>query len=76
MKPLSTVATSAMPEVANDRRFIVGSDAQGHWLAVEQHGLGGGIFTSQDAALRYAAAECDRRPGGVQLVPRATISLQ
>jgi hypothetical protein len=75
MKPLSTPAMIEMPAIANHRRFTVGPDAAGHWLAVEQHGLGGGIFTSQDAALDYASRECDRRPGAVKLVHQA-ISLQ
>ena len=47
--------------------FLVGRDAEGHWLAVETHGLGGGIFRDQRAALHYAVAETDHRPGAVRL---------
>jgi hypothetical protein len=76
MKPLSRIAMATnamvgMPAVANSLRFTVGPDAYGHWVAVEQHGLGGGIFKSREAAVHYAAQECGRRPGGVKLVSQA-----
>ncbi|GJE41629.1 hypothetical protein [Methylobacterium soli] len=32
--------------VEHQSRFIVGRDPQGHWVAVETHGLAGGIFRS------------------------------
>ena len=38
-------------------QFLVGRDAEGHWLAVETHGRGGGYFRSRDDALHYARAE-------------------
>ena len=47
--------------------FLVGHDPDGHWLAVETHGMGGGIFVSREAALGYARAESCHRPGGVVL---------
>ena len=47
--------------------FVVGPDGAGHWLAVETHGLGGGMFVSRDAALGYARSESCHRPGGVAL---------
>jgi hypothetical protein len=49
--------------------FLVGEDGEGHWLAVETHGLGGGIFVTKDAALHYARAETDKRPGAVIFAP-------
>lgn len=61
----------AMPAAQCDRRFLVGPDRQGHWLAVERHGLAGGIFRTLEAALRYATNETDRRPGAVRLTRRA-----
>ncbi|GJD98233.1 hypothetical protein [Methylobacterium isbiliense] len=48
-------------------RFVVGQDRDGRWLAVEIHGLGGGIFRSRADALHYAAAETGRRPDAVRL---------
>ena len=48
--------------------FLVGQDLEGHWLAVETHGLGGGIFRSRDTALHYARDECHGRPGAVRFV--------
>ncbi|WP_162375434.1 RAG2 PHD domain containing protein [Ancylobacter sp. TS-1] len=50
--------------------FLVGQDRQGHWLAVERHGLAGGIFATREAALRYARDESQRRPGTVRLTRR------
>ena len=35
----------------------VGRDREGHWIAVETHGRGGGYFRSRDDALHYARAE-------------------
>lgn len=54
--------------------FLVGCDANGHWLAVETHGLGGGIFRDRQAAVHYATAETGRRLGAVQ-VSESVLSL-
>ena len=48
-------------------RFIVGQDGLGRWVAVEIHGLGGGIFRSCKDAIHYAAGETQRRPDAVVL---------
>ncbi|CAN7715296.1 hypothetical protein [Bosea sp. LjRoot237] len=37
--------------------FKIGRDREGHWIAVETHGRGGGYFRSRDDALHYARAE-------------------
>ena len=55
--------------------FVVGQDGSGHWLVVETHGLGGGIFVSQDAALHYARAESCHRAGAVEVTPRPIMLL-
>lgn len=47
--------------------FLVGQDHSGHWLALETHGLAGGIFASRDAAIRFALVETDRRPDAVHV---------
>ena len=52
--------------------FLVGQDREGHWLAVETHGLGGGIFASRDAALHYAKSETEKRPGPSAIAPKPT----
>jgi hypothetical protein len=49
----------------HDHAFLIGQDPTGRWLAVEVHGLGGGIFASRQAAFAYARSETDRRPGAV-----------
>lgn len=53
---------------ADGASYVVGRDTEGHWLAVETHGLGGGLFTSREAAFRYACFETDRRKGAVAVV--------
>ncbi|WP_158811039.1 hypothetical protein [Beijerinckia sp. L45] len=58
-----------VPISADAHQFLVGQDAQGHWLAVETHGLGGGIFITRDAALHYALSETGKRPGAVSFAP-------
>ena len=47
--------------------FLVGQDGEGHWLAVETHGFGGGLFVSRSGALRYARDESHNAPGAVRL---------
>ncbi|WP_348625428.1 hypothetical protein [Methylobacterium sp. 77] len=47
--------------------FIVGQDHQGRWVAVEIHGLGGGLFRSCRDAIHYAAGETPCRPDAVPL---------
>jgi hypothetical protein len=58
---------TAEPPSCTMASFVIGRDAEGHWLAVETHGLSGGLFTSQEAALRYATFETDHRAGAVLL---------
>ena len=63
-------STEPNPEPRPEPSFVVGPDGAGQWLAVETHGLGGGIFVSQDAALHYARSESCRRPGAVEITLR------
>lgn len=65
LSPSQPQDPSSIPHAAS---YVVGRDAQGHWLAVETHGLGGGLFTSREAAFRYASFETDRRAGAVAVV--------
>ncbi len=51
----------------HDAAFVVGQDGAGHWLALETHGLAGGLFRTQRDALRFAAFETEGRPGSVAL---------
>ena len=50
--------------------FLVGQNAKGNWVALETHGLAGGIFVSREAAIHYAEFETDHRSGAVHLAPR------
>ena len=55
------------PVPATGHTFLVGQDAAGHWLAVETHGLGGGLFTSRAAAMQYPLFEAEGRANAVVL---------
>lgn len=50
--------------------FVVGQDRRGAWVAVEAHGLAGGVFVSRDAAIHYVAAECGKRRDAVPVESR------
>lgn len=50
--------------------YLVGRDAEGHWLAVETHGLAGGIFRTEAAAAHFAAFETGHRAGAVARAER------
>ena len=45
--------------------YVVGRDAEGRWLAVETHGVAGGIFRTEADAIRFAQDETFRSPGAV-----------
>jgi hypothetical protein len=56
------------PGVREQATYLIGQDSEGHWVALETHGRGGGLFASREAAARYAAFETDRRPNAVRIV--------
>lgn len=46
--------------------LIVGRDNENHWVVVETHGLCGGIFATEAAAMRYALEESRGHPDAVR----------
>jgi len=40
-----------------DVQFVIGQNAQGHWILAEACKRYGGIFISREAALKFAASE-------------------
>ena len=65
---MQTVEHPPAALAGHDAAFLVGQDGEGHWLAVDTHGLGGGIFRSRDKAIRYARDESHRQPGAIRFV--------
>ncbi len=61
--PVARVVSDGPPSPSP--RFVVGQDPQGRWVAVEVHGLAGGLFRTRRDALHYAVDATDRRPNGV-----------
>ena len=60
---MSTLNTDVESLALSDHHsFVIGQDPEGHWLAVETHGLGGGIFRSRADAVHYARFEADHAP--------------
>ena len=68
MSTPSPIALDAAPDAAPAPSFLIGQDGEGHWVAVEIHGLGGGIFRSREGAVHYARDESRGRAGAVRLV--------
>ncbi len=64
--PLHRTEARAAPAAPSS--FVVGRDREGHWIALETHGRGGGYFASRADANHFAEFETDRRPGAVQEV--------
>ena len=49
--------------------FELGRDHDGHWIVQESNGLCGGLFVSEDAAIRYAKFESADRASVIRLAP-------
>ena len=47
--------------------FTIGQDAHGCWVAVESHGMAGGLFRNRADALHYADGEIRNGSGRVRL---------
>lgn len=63
--PAAVIVSEAAPSPSI--RFIVGQDPQGHWVAVDVHGLGGGLFRTRQDALHYAVDLTGHRPDAVAI---------
>ncbi len=64
--PVMSSDTPVIP-IGSIQDFLIGQDDEGRWVALETHGLGGGIFISRDAAMHYALGETSKRPGAVSV---------
>lgn len=54
-------------------RFMIGRDAQGHWVVCDVKGLVGGIFFDRSAAIHFAASESGYTPGAVCCAPEDVV---
>jgi hypothetical protein len=48
-------------------RVLVSQDHMGHWVAMEEHGLFGGLFVSRAQAVKYALFENGNHPEAIVL---------
>jgi hypothetical protein len=46
---------------------VVGRDTRGHWIVQETHGLCGGLFSTENAAIRYAKFESADRKSVIRI---------
>jgi hypothetical protein len=49
--------------------FVLGRDHGGHWIVQEAHGLCGGLFASENDAIRYAKSESGGRGTVIRFLP-------
>ncbi len=54
-------------------RFTVGRDRRGTWIVQDRQGLVGGLFTSEAAALHFAAEECNHNPADICRAPEGSV---
>ena len=69
MNPLHESAEEGAASDQEPPSFIVGRDDENHWVVVEAHGLCGGIFATEAAAMRYAREQSQGRPHAVRIAP-------
>ncbi|MGF9693257.1 hypothetical protein AAIH46_10590 [Rhizobium sp. 0TCS1.26] len=50
---------------SNLPRFTVGRDHHGWWVVLDREDRVGGLFSSEEAAVHFAAGECAHQPGAV-----------
>ncbi|MCV3207386.1 hypothetical protein OHD62_12120 [Mesorhizobium sp. YC-39] len=61
---------SVPPRTSNAlHRFVVGRDGEGHWIARDEQGQTGGVFTDRISAIRFATMESDHQAGAVRFAP-------
>ena len=46
--------------------FTIGQDASGCWVALDSHGIAGGLFRNRDDAIHYAGAEIRNAAGEIR----------
>ena len=63
------------PPAADGAHFVVGRDPEAGWIVIETHGLCGGLFRDEAAALRYAVEECEAYQGELE-ISRDPISMK
>ncbi len=62
---VTTAAQIAASPATEAARYVVGQDLEGHWIAVEVHGRGGGLFRDRQAAFHFAENETRHRRDAV-----------
>jgi hypothetical protein len=62
-----------LPNEPVRRAFTICPDGRGRWLAIEAHGLLGGVFVSRKEAERFALQEADDDSKRVHVLTAADI---
>jgi crotonobetainyl-CoA:carnitine CoA-transferase CaiB-like acyl-CoA transferase len=69
LNPLHESAEEGAASEQEPPSLIVGRDGENHWVVVETHGLCGGLFATEAAAMRYAREQSQGRPDAVRIAP-------
>lgn len=59
------------PPSCHPSLVLIGRNSNGQWVAQEQHGLYGGLFTHRADAVRYALFENGRHPEAIVFMGHA-----
>ena len=59
--PSNAVQARNIQRAVAGMQFVVGQDEEGHRVAIEANGGGGGLFVNREAAVKYAESEMGRR---------------
>lgn len=62
------VPLGACTRSPSQNRFLIGQNRSGHWIARDENGLRGGVFSSRRDALHYALQETGGEAGGISIV--------
>lgn len=65
---MSYQVSHVFPKVGHPQ-FVVGTDAEGYWIARDRAGLIGGIFISREAAIDFAEFEAEHDPEAIEVLP-------
>ena len=63
--PSSLITQPAKPV----HRFVVGLDFEGRWIARDEQGRTGGVFSDKTAAVHFAETESDHQADAVKFAP-------
>lgn len=62
------ISLGARCRLRGEDRFLIGQNRRGNWIARDENGLRGGVFTSRKDALHYVLQETGGAVDGISIV--------